>query len=225
MSTPVFVLISGPAGAGKTTASALITRFIHDEFERQKVRRTVLQASFAGSLKEAVTRAESFFGFPRCREQPSFGDSRTFSDPAKHTTDWSDYEQKAAARPLLVELGRHLRRKNPDIFADYLYRCIESQYAPAPSIVVIEDWRYMNEYRYLASRVTTIPLRIVRPGAEPANEEERESLAGIDEVFLELPHCLEVRNEREHTLDDLRRSAEAVASHLLNIAERRTLQP
>lgn len=162
---PLVILLCGAAGSGKSTFGAELFKALRADTD-------VYKAAFAASLKGAVHDAEDYFGI--------------------HNTDWDDYPTKNAARPLLVELGRHLRRKDPDVFVAHLWEMAYSDRAFPPSVLLIEDWRYINEYRYLATRTTVLPVRM-NPTRIPANEEEANSLMEIDAVFHELPSAMVLR--------------------------------
>ena len=159
---PLVIMLCGAAGSGKST-------FGTELFKALRVDTDVYKAAFASSLKEAVHDAEDYFGTPN--------------------TDWNDYPTKNAARPLLVELGRHLRRKDPDVFVALLWEKAYSDRAFPPAVLLVEDWRYLNEYKYLAQRTTVLPVRM-NPARIPANEEEANSLMEIDAVFHELPSAM-----------------------------------
>lgn len=181
--TPTVVLVTGPAGSGKTTFCGVLVKALAADTD-------VLRMAFADSLKEAVVSVEESFKLD--------------------WTDWKNYEAKAAARPLLVALASHLRGKDENVFAEYLWSSA-SHPTLNPTVLVIEDWRYMNEYRFLAERTTVIPIRMSK-GKEPANDEEASSLAVINDVFLSLPGAMEIPEWRDET--ELSRTATAAAVYI-----------
>jgi hypothetical protein len=184
---PIVVLVSGVAGAGKTTYS----HELHRELAARNIAAGVF--SFAERLKSAVTNAEAYFGFDVDRQ-----------------TNWGDYSEKDKARPLLVELGRHLRRKNENVFARSLWRDLASE---SKDVVVIQDWRYLNEYNYMAGRARfVVPVKLTRDGFKPANDEESASLEAIHEVFDDLNTNVIVPEWKNR--DELRASARSLAEFL-----------
>jgi hypothetical protein len=98
--------------------------------------------------------------------------------------DYSDDAEKAIDRPLFVEFGKAMRRRDKDVFAKKL--CLKLNFdglREMPSRVVT-DWRYVNEYE-VAKRLCEQrgyklhTVHIVRHGWKAANEEEEMNLQDI----------------------------------------------
>lgn len=170
---PIVIMLTGPASSGKSTFAETL------RVKLAFLGVNAVKRAFAGSLKESVSNLERFFGIEG-------------KDPTK--TNWDNYEQKAKARPLLVEVGRFLRAKDSDVFVEYLWsHYLHGAEGLGIQVLIIEDWRYLNEYNYLAQRCRAIiPVKLNRACALPANDEERTSLAEIDEALPHLPTHLSV---------------------------------
>ncbi len=108
-------------------------------------------------------------------------------------------EEKAIWRPLLVEWGRGRRRLDPDC---WIKRASEN--LPAGDIVVT-DVRYPNEAKWIWSLGGYL-VRIIRPGVEAANEEERVSICHVDAIAG--AHTFWIDNNG--TVQDLHEKAKAV---------------
>lgn len=96
--------------------------------------------------------------------------------------DYSDDNQKALDRPLFVEFGKAMRRRNMEVFANLLESAIINL-RPEQSIVVT-DWRYLNEYEVAKEfcdkwAVKLHTVHVVRHGWKAANEEEEMNLNDI----------------------------------------------
>lgn len=83
-------------------------------------------------------------------------------------------EQKELARPILVEVGRAGRKIDP------AYWVKRASFPPGD--VVVPDLRYLDEARWVIGR-GGIVIRIERDGYVAANEEEKRSVAEIDEAL------------------------------------------
>jgi hypothetical protein len=96
--------------------------------------------------------------------------------------DYHDDAEKAVDRPLLVEFGRAMRRRDKDIFAkaigNYVADLTDGQ------TLVVSDWRYINEYEAAKNYcdmygVSLHAVHVVRHGWRAANDEEAMSLVEI----------------------------------------------
>jgi hypothetical protein len=92
--------------------------------------------------------------------------------------DINNREQKEKVRPIMVATGSCLRSIDP-------FYWIKNVELPAGKRAVICDVRYLNEIQYVWSRGGTV-YEIVRPGFEPANEEERRSFGEIRQMMTNL---------------------------------------
>jgi hypothetical protein len=89
--------------------------------------------------------------------------------------DYHDDAEKAVDRPLLVEFGRAMRRRDKDIFARQIEHNLISM--KTGQTLVVSDWRYLNEYAVAKQfcdqyAVKLHTVQIVRHGWIAANEEE-----------------------------------------------------
>ena len=169
---PRIVLISGYAQSGKDTfADGMVS---YSGVATTKV-------AFADCLKAAANKylkAVDLF--------------RDYGDVAASETDDSpinffDEEFKKRHRHILVELGRFARSLDRDVFVKAL--CAKAQtirqgMVPHEVCVIVPDWRYLNELRYVQDElgaddweITTVSMN--QDGQFPANEEEALSLAEI----------------------------------------------
>jgi hypothetical protein len=101
--------------------------------------------------------------------------------------DYFNDAEKAVDRPLLVEFGRSMRRRDKNIFAraivDNLLTLQEGQ------TLVVSDWRYLNEYDVAKQAcdkwaVNLHTVQIVRHGWHAANAEEA---VNMDEIIAGVP--------------------------------------
>ena len=133
---------------------------------------------YAGSGKDESAKALLATGWERL----------AFADPLKQGLEkaleyWcgpehpklSDASVKSSLRPLLVEAGRSMRKLDPDFWVDTLWRI--NSVKMSQKNCVITDVRYLNE----AKRVLESGgfLVFVNRNADPANEEERNSIQQI----------------------------------------------
>ena len=156
---PLVFMITGVARAGKDTFAACLMENFNGNGNRCEV------FKFADVLKDRandVLRAMGVF-------KPGIQDF--------HNEDF-----KVKYRGLLVELGRTLRGVDKDIFARHLNAQLHSFFDYSPlgvrPIALVSDWRYLNEYTFLASHIDArfVTVEMQRPGYGPANEEEEWSL-------------------------------------------------
>lgn len=159
-------------------------------------------AGFARTGKDTLVQQ---IGWPRA----------AFADELKadlHTAvtglglDVNDPAHKEMARPLMVEYGRLGRKANPDVWISRLFL--------PPVRAAIADLRYVNEARWVI-RQGGLVVRLHREGYGPANEEEAESFAELDEYLgQEGSGCRAVAHVYNRgTAEDLGKSAEeAIAS-------------
>jgi len=159
--TPVLVLITGAARSGKDTlADGLISGAASP----------VHRLRFADPLKDAADDFMACLGLDR------------------HGSFLND-GFKSRHRSFLVSAGTFARSLDVDVFAYLLVRRAEAfAIGVAPvglrPVVVVSDWRYLNELKVARSVLGTAGWRIVTvdvvtSGNMPANEEEALSLAEI----------------------------------------------
>ena len=168
--TPVVILISGFARAGKDTlADAIVERVKRDQ-------------PFAAAHKRPFARALKDAADHYLDQLNLFGVS--FHDEAF----------KNKHRAALVEMGRVARSVDLDVFArktaedianDHAEDCIDTE---GPFVYVIPDWRYLNEVKVVREQLNyihstedykVVTVRVDTKGVLPANEEELHSLAEI----------------------------------------------
>ncbi len=107
--------------------------------------------------------------------------------------------EKILWRPLLVEYGRGKRRIDPGHW-------IAQAAANLPaSDIVVTDVRYLNEAKWIWSLGGYL-VRIMRPGVEAANDEERISVCEVDQIATHRTF----RIDNSGTVQDLHSKAEAV---------------
>ena len=88
-------------------------------------------------------------------------------------------EDKLQDRPLLVEFGRAMRRRDKDVFANAVVRNLGMMMDE--HTYVITDGRYFNEFNVIKEACDTYGINlhtvlIVRNGWGPANDEESTSM-------------------------------------------------
>jgi len=93
-------------------------------------------------------------------------------------------EDKLLDRPLLVEFGKAMRRRDPDVFIRTA--CLNLHHMVDNHTYLITDGRYLNEFKVLerVCKILNIKLhavRIVRHGWQAANEEEGTSMQELTE--------------------------------------------
>jgi len=85
-------------------------------------------------------------------------------------------------RPLLVEFGRAMRRRDKDIFARQIEHNLMGM--KTGQTLVVSDWRYHNEYAVAKQACDQYAVKlhtvlIVRHGWTAANEEEAVSMQEV----------------------------------------------
>ena len=90
-------------------------------------------------------------------------------------------KDKAEWRDMLVFWGAKVRSLDPDYWIKQLYMQIGRRMAEGDRIAV-SDVRYANEVRWIQKH-NGLVVRIVRPGYNAANEEEKNSIREIDTLF------------------------------------------
>lgn len=109
---------------------------------------------------------------------------------------------KGEWRPLLVEWGRGRRRMDPDYW-------INKVAANLPEgDVAISDVRYPNEAKWIWS-LGGFLIRMIRPGVEANNEEERVTIAEVDRLNR---RCFMIDNSG--TVQDLHAKVETLWRNL-----------
>lgn len=164
---PLVFLITGVARAGKDTFAAALS----EEMTRNGSK--VETFKFANVLKTALARTLEWMDVEKEGLKPidiAFTESENL---------------KPRVRDALVSLGKLARHVDSSIFARHLVTevCGFIEFCPwdRRAVAVVPDWRYVNEYeickKYLDAEVITVEIQ--RPGYEPANDEEAESLSLI----------------------------------------------
>lgn len=153
--TKHLVLVCGFARAGKDTFGRGLIAGATNPID---------QVAFADALKEALRVAANDVGIE---------------------VNYGREEDKLQDRPLLVEFGRAMRRRDKDVFArviaqELAHMCDKHTY-------VVTDWRYLNEYLVMKEAcdkygINLHTVRIVRHGWKAANDEEAMSLQEIMEA-------------------------------------------
>jgi hypothetical protein len=163
---PTLVLITGYARSGKDTFATGILEAVR--------RSDAAQINFADGLKESANKFLEWVGLHD-------GDE----------TDFFDDDYKTKHRHILVELGRFARSHDKDIFAKML--CDDAtefhiekrrEQTVRDTLVVVSDWRYLNELRVAerslgADGWRIIKVRVDTVGTWAANEEEGLSIGEI----------------------------------------------
>ena len=163
---PTVVLITGFARSGKDTLAAGIIEGAR--------RSDCAQINFADGLKESANKFLEWVGL------------------LDDETDFFDDDYKARNRNVLVELGRFARSHDKDIFAkmlcadaDEFSRSKRREETLKDVLVVVSDWRYMNELRVVRERLgdglgwRVVTVRVDTLGVYAANEEEGLSIGEI----------------------------------------------
>jgi hypothetical protein len=101
--------------------------------------------------------------------------------------DYNDDAEKAIDRPLFVEFGKAMRRRNKQVFARILENAIIN--LRAEQSIVVTDWRYLNEYEVAKEicdkwSVKLHTVHVVRHGWKAANDEEEMNL---NEILAAVP--------------------------------------
>jgi hypothetical protein len=183
---PVIFLITGYARAGKDTLADGIIQANSGCSSR------VRRVAFADSLKDALDGAVQRF-FPNL--------------------SYFDNAAKIEDRPLLVEFGRAMRRRNRDVFVQALIddiTVLDCHY-------IVTDCRYLNEARLMQRQVSenfrVVTVLVETAGVGPANEEEGLSIGemvreiGFDHVLRFQPnqaHAVEAEGRRLANLYGIR---------------------
>lgn len=196
------ILVSGFARAGKDTfADGLLDRVEQRQFRKVDDDRATLfyKTSFASPLKVAANNYLQSTG----QHNPQEG------------LDFFDEQFKATNRDVLVALGKMSRALNRDIFAKLTAERIARRdfWNKADQVVVVPDWRYVNELRVLADILTplgwrVLTVRVDTQGVDPANDEELQSLAEIRrEVAIDFEYRFAF-NSRDTVVDEGRNLAD-----------------
>lgn len=200
------ILVSGFARAGKDTfADGLLDRVDQRQIHRVNQSRPdtrgliFYKTSFAYSLKSAANE------YLKSTEQhnPDLG------------LDFFDEQFKSTNRDVLVALGRMSRSLNRNIFAELTANRIARRdfWRRSDEVVVVPDWRYINELKVLTDILTplgwrVLTVRIDTQGVEPANDEELQSLAEIRrEVAVDFEYRFAF-NSRDTVVDEGRNLAD-----------------
>jgi glycosyltransferase involved in cell wall biosynthesis len=149
------ILVCGFARAGKDTFGRGLIAGATNAID---------QTAFADTLKEALRVAANDVGID---------------------VNYGREEDKLQDRPLLVEFGRAMRRRNKDVFARAIAQ--ELSHMCDNHTYVVTDWRYLNEYAVMKEAADRLAInlhtvRIVRHGWQAANDEEAMSLLEIMEA-------------------------------------------
>jgi len=158
---PLIFLITGVARAGKDTFAAALRSHLPTAGNRIEIYK------FAYVLKDLANHQLRRMGLPG---------------------DFHDEKFKNDNRDYLVALGRFLRSIDKDIFAKHLLAQVQGDIdfcdLDTRVIAIVSDWRYANEYEFLKKHIDAdiVTIEICRPGFEPANNEEGDSLA---QLFLD----------------------------------------
>lgn len=149
------VLVCGFARSGKDTFAKGLIAGASNAIDK---------IAFADSLKEALRVAAHDVGIE---------------------VNYGRDEDKLQDRPLLVEFGRAMRRRDKDVFAravvdEIKHMCERHTY-------VVSDWRYFNEYEVMKAYCEIFGIKlhtvqIVRHGWNAANDEEATSMQEIIEA-------------------------------------------
>lgn len=97
--------------------------------------------------------------------------------------DFFNEEDKKKYREVLISIGRTARDKDKDVFVKILCLKVESLISLG-FIPVITDWRYWNEYNYIANKFkeeSVSTMIITRDGSSAAHQEEFDSILQIIE--------------------------------------------
>jgi hypothetical protein len=196
------LLVSGFARAGKDTfADGLLARVEQRRFSRTAASRVLdfYKTSFANSLKSAANE------YLKSTDQLN----------SQAGVDFFDEQFKATNREVLVALGRMSRSLNQNIFAELTANRIARRdfWNTRDQVVVVPDWRYLNELKVLTDILTplgwrVLTVRVDTQGVEPANDEELQSLAEIRrEVAVDFEYRFAF-NSRDTVVDEGRNLAD-----------------
>lgn len=156
MNTPMLILITGVARSGKDTLANSLTPILAHKNRVRTIR-------FADMLKR---RCDDIL-----RQMGVWSPSNSFFN--------EDF--KVRNRDMLVAVGRTARSIDRDVFVRQAWNEALDFVAPIglePKVVIIPDWRYLNEHDFMVDLFPgrIIRIHIQRPGYGPANEEEDASL-------------------------------------------------
>ena len=196
------ILVSGFARAGKDTfADGLLDRVEQRRFNRPYDSRVLdfYKTSFAAPLKSAANE------YLKSTDQLD----------SQAGLDFFDEQFKATNREVLVALGRMSRSLNRNIFAELTANRIARRdfWNTRDQVVVVPDWRYINELKVLTDILTPLGWRILTvridtQGVEPANDEELQSLGEIRrEVAVDFEYRFAF-NSRDTVVDEGRNLAD-----------------
>lgn len=167
---PLIIMLSGWAGSGKDTAANIL-------IEEMGFRRY----AFADMIKEVCSRQ---YNIPR----EYFYDVELKDEPldASLITNapniLSNAKPLTTPRDLLIAYGAKARAEDASVFVRNTVTAIQ---ADGHERIVITDWRFPNEFKYMrdaffASHV--MPVRIRRPGIVPTEDPSERSL---DDMIME----------------------------------------
>ena len=174
------ILISGHAGAGKTT----LANAMKLEFHAHGVDAEVV--SFADNLKSVAK-----------------------------LLGWNT-RKDTRGRKLLIDLGKVLREYNEDTWVSFVYNRIEDLFDDDVPVVLIDDWRYKNEFSYFYMHGyddNLYPIRIKR--------DENKILSGTqfvtDQSEIDLDDFIGYYNQYDNrgTMKDLNLHARNLVESLL----------
>jgi len=196
------ILVSGFARAGKDTfADGLLDRVEQRQMSRTAASRVLdfYKTAFANSLKSA---ANNYL-------------KQTDQLDTQAGIDFFDEQFKATNREVLVALGKMSRSLNRNIFAELTANRIARHdfWNTRDQVVVVPDWRYLNEYRVVADILVPLGWRVLTArvdtaGVDPANDEELQSLAEIRrEVAIDFEYRFAF-NSRDTVVDEGRNLAD-----------------
>lgn len=100
--------------------------------------------------------------------------------------DWAISDIKERWRNLLVAVGAGMRKVNQDYWVRRLIFDLCQRGITDMDDVVIPDTRYSSECDWIY-RKRGLCIRILRPGYGPANDEERQSIHGIEHLYPTMP--------------------------------------
>lgn len=124
----LFILVSGRRYAGKDTLADCLAR----AFREHHPHLTVLRTAFAAALKR---------DYATCFTADGVSLERLLTDAA----------YKELHRGALIRWGTEARAREPAVWARHVYEHAVSA-NPRPAVVIVSDWRFHNEARFLAAK-------------------------------------------------------------------------